>query len=439
MSETRRSASKVPQALDKQAPGNSHTQAGRREHHRRDHEAAEVDEQGIFAEDPTATLARTTAMDTFNYEALKELLADTTRLCISIHMQTRPTAELVQNRAEFKNLLRDAERQLVALGMDLPEATELLVPAWELLENMPFWQSATEGLALFRSPDLFRVYRAIQPPTDMCLVNDRFEIQPLLPLLNGEGRFYVLTLSQDDIRLLRGNRERIEEVPLEGVPRNMADALNEEPERHAFNRNNAFGAGQQFHGHSQAPEDTVDRLNRFFHMVDKGLHRYFKNETAPLVLTGVEYLFPIYRSANTYQHLVEEGIHGNPKQYSAQELHEKAWPIVQPFFLKTQEAAIERYNEAKAMPDLISQSLEEIVSAAAFGRVDTLFTAIGAQTFGTFDAAANEVHQHDTREAGDDDLINFAAMQVLLHSGTVYALPPESMPDGEMIAALYRF
>jgi hypothetical protein len=30
------------------------------------------------------------------------------------------------------------------------------------------------------------------------------------------------------------------------------------------------------------------------------------------VLAGVEYLLPIYREANTYPHLLAEGIHGNP-------------------------------------------------------------------------------------------------------------------------------
>ena len=440
MSESRRSPSKVPQILDKQAPGHSDTRAGRHERRERDREAMVADEQGIFAEAEGDSAAQgSPRVDTFNQEELKTLLADTTRVCVSIHMSTQPAGNIAQNLTEFKNLLRSAEKQLVTLGMDADQARELLVPVQELLEHRAFWQATNEGLAVFRSPELFRAYRVAQPFTDLALVNDHFQIQPLLPLLNGDGRFYVLTLGQNNIRLLRGNRTGLQEVHLENVPGDMNEALNEEPERHAFNRNNAFGAGQQFHGHSQAPEDTADRLYRFFHMVDKGLHPYLKNETAPLVLAGVEYELPIYRKSNTYQHLVEEGIYGTPKQLSAQELHDRAWPLVQPFFLAAQENALTRYGEAKAIDNLTSQSLEEIVSAAAFGRVDTLFTAIGAECYGLFDAEANQVLRHETREAGDEELINFAALQVLLHSGTVYALPPETMPDNATIAALFRF
>ena len=63
----------------------------------------------------------------------------------------------------FKNLARSAERELSELGMDQDEAAELLIPVYELLEHLPFWQGTHEGLAVFRSPDMFRAYRVSQP------------------------------------------------------------------------------------------------------------------------------------------------------------------------------------------------------------------------------------------------------------------------------------
>ena len=44
-------------------------------------------------------------------------------------------------------------------------------------------------------------------------------------------------------------------------------------------------------------------------------------EHAPLVLAGVEFLHPIFREATTYQHLLEQGLTGNPEGKSAQQLH----------------------------------------------------------------------------------------------------------------------
>jgi len=38
------------------------------------------------------------------------------------------------------------------------------------------------------------------------VVSDRFHLKPLLPLLTGDGRFYILALSQNQVRLLQGTR-----------------------------------------------------------------------------------------------------------------------------------------------------------------------------------------------------------------------------------------
>lgn len=48
---------------------------------------------------------------------------------------------------------------------------------------------------------------------------------PLLPLLSGDGRFYILALSQNELRLLQATRYSVSEVDLEGVPESLSTAL----------------------------------------------------------------------------------------------------------------------------------------------------------------------------------------------------------------------
>jgi hypothetical protein len=60
---------------------------------------------------------------------------------------------------------------------------------------------------------------------ELAVVDDRFQVTPLLPLLAGDGHFFVLALSQNQIRLLEGTRDRVEEVDLPGVPLGVRDAL----------------------------------------------------------------------------------------------------------------------------------------------------------------------------------------------------------------------
>ena len=53
---------------------------------------------------------------------------------------------------------------------------------------------------------------------------DRFHLKPLLPLLTGDGRFYVLAVSQNAVRLLQGTRHSIHEIRPELMPKSFADA-----------------------------------------------------------------------------------------------------------------------------------------------------------------------------------------------------------------------
>jgi hypothetical protein len=158
----------------------------------------------------------------------------------------------------------------------------------------------------------------------------------------------------------------------------------------------------------------------------------------PLVLAGVDYLLSLYKEANTYPHLVDKGIEGNPEELSAEELHEHAWAIVHPLFSSAQKEAAARYRQL-AGSEQASSDLKEVVPAAYHGRVDTLFAAVGLQQWGAFDPDTNAVHLHEEAEPGDEDLLDLAAVHTLLNKGTVYAVEPEKVPDEAPLAAVLRY
>jgi hypothetical protein len=168
------------------------------------------------------------------------------------------------------------------------------------------------------------------------------------------------------------------------------------------------------------------------------LQKYLKGKRAPLVLAGVEYLLPIYKEANTYQHLVDEGITGNQENSKPEELKSQAWEIVEPLFLQEQQEAIDHYKELTAT-GLTSTDIKEAVPAAYYGRVDQLFVAVGVQKWGSFDPDNNTIDVHSEAELGDEDLLDSAAIQTILNGGTVYAVEPEKVPDEAPLAAVFRY
>ena len=61
------------------------------------------------------------------------------------------------------------------------------------------------------------------------------------------------------------------------------------------------------------------------------------------------------------------------------------------------------------------------------------------QQWGTFDPSTDEIHLHKKERTGNEDLLEFAAIQTLLNGGTVYVVEPEKMPDTGSLAAVLRY
>jgi len=156
------------------------------------------------------------------------------------------------------------------------------------------------------------------------------------------------------------------------------------------------------------------------------------------VLAGVDYLFPIYREVNTYPYLMEDGIPGNPKGISTEQLHKLALEIVRPYFQKAENDAIAQYRQSSGT-GLTSSNIKEIIRSACDGRVGLLFIATGHKQWGIFDPESKDVQLHQKMETGSEDLLDSSAIRTLLNGGTVFSVPQEKMPDDKPIAAVFRY
>ncbi len=203
--------------------------------------------------------------------------------------------------------------------------------------------------------------------------------------------------------------------------------------------NNSFQHAGTFHGQGSPDRDDIKQdILQYFHQIDSALHSVLRDKHAPLVLVGVEYLFPIYREASTYQHLLDEGINENPEILKPEELHAQVIPIVEPLFSQGEQAAIEHYQEMSGT-DNTSTDPREAIPAAYYGRVEQLLVALGRNQWGSFDPQSNELELHSDAKPGDEDLLDAAAIQTLLNGGTVYAVEPEKVPGSTPLAAVFRY
>jgi hypothetical protein len=90
----------------------------------------------------------------------------------------------------------------------------LLNPAQERLQDDDFWQHQSDGLAFFLAREFAQSFCLAERFEELAVVEHRFHLKPLFPLISGDGVFYVLALSQNQVRLFHGSRCHISEVIL---------------------------------------------------------------------------------------------------------------------------------------------------------------------------------------------------------------------------------
>lgn len=385
-------------------------------------------------------------MDIFTEDDLRDLVTMRSKNCVSMYMPAfRAGSETQQNPIRFKNLVAEAEEMLVARGMRPTEAASFLEPARRFLRNSAFWQYQAEGLACFISPGLVKMYRLPEHFPQKVMVSSRFHIKPMLPLLSGNTRFYLLILDTAGVKFFSGTRFMIDKIESEKIPRSMDETLGFDtmdkntqfssyPASISQSKVNVFGYGRQ------TDKKKINIMN-YFYRVNGAIFELLQNSNDPLVIAGVEYLHPLYRETNTYPNLVETGIEQGCSDMSIEELHQRAWAVVEPLFQTSKIRDTTNYKIlAGEKKSTAADDLRTIVTGAQHGRVATLFVTDGESVvWGRYDDSKQDIEIHPQEQPGDEDLLDRAAINTLLRGGTVYVVNPEEMPGKAPIAALLRY
>lgn len=387
-------------------------------------------------------------MDILTQTEIQKLVEPSAGWCISLYMPThRVGREVQQDPIRLKNLLARVQSQVGAYGLRLPQIKSLLAPAERLLDDAQFWQNQSDGLAVFLSKDNTLIRRLPVRFDELSVIANHFHIKPLLPLLHNHGRFYVLALSKEEIRLFQGDRNALDAVDLGNLPTNMAEVLwMDDPEKHVEFHTSSSSPGRgglrraAFHGHGGKSSAEKTNLARYFRRIDKSLQDLLEERNLPMVLAGVDYLLPIYHEVSTYPGLLVEGLEGNPEMQGSEDLHQAAWELVAPVFKQDRKEAMERFKQLYGQGDgLAATDLSKVVKAALHGQVEVLFVRVEAQRWGQFDPRQGEVVLDDEPSPQNRDLLDLAAVQTYMHAGEVYALPDEGLPEDVDLAAVLRY
>jgi Bacterial archaeo-eukaryotic release factor family 3 len=376
-------------------------------------------------------------MDILNAHDLLRLADQRGGTRISIFLPThRSGPQTERNRIRLKNQLKHAHHALRADSMPTGQIDALLQPGRRLLDLVGLWDQPSDGLAVFLGPDGPHHLRVPLRLPELVTVGDRFVIRPLLPLLSAGGHFYVLALSQDEIRLFHSTQVSLDQVQLDGLPLAVWLTMpRRQPQVHAFLADRGGTRGRAV-VHGGDDYDAKPLILQHFRRVDQALRGLLAGDPAPVVLAGVRYLQAIYHQANTHPQLVPTGIDGSLRDTTPDQLHRRAWALVEPLLRGHESAAATGYRALQGT-GRTSNTPEEVFAAARQGRVETLFLHTGTPEWRTPADGEPLVLRTDTPTPSDQ--LDLAAVATLRHAGAVYAVPAARMPDANPVAATLRY
>ncbi|HVS09938.1 MAG TPA: hypothetical protein VMS76_08675 [Planctomycetota bacterium] len=374
-------------------------------------------------------------------EALRRLAAEHEPPCISIYAPThRNHVGAAQDRIRYKNLVARAERMLEE-SFPAREARRLVAPLQEL-STVDFWNRQLDGLAVFAADGFRADYQLRMSVSEMLVVADSFHLRPLLRYMQSNERYFLLAVSQNHVAFYKGDSTRLSPYTVEGLPKSLLDALGPEVTERFLNfRSNvsAQGTGAHFHGHGAGKQTPEEDLLRYFRLVDAALWKELREEKATLVLAAPMEYHTLYRSVARYPYLAEEAINGNFERAKPDEVHERAWPIVQRQVEARVGEVLRAYGNLEPR-GRATRDLERIAQGALAGRVMELLVAEGTHLWGVLDRTTGAVElRGEQGDTHDDDVIDDIAEAVLLRGGEVLSVDPARMPGGAPVAAVLRW
>jgi hypothetical protein len=358
-------------------------------------------------------------------------------------MPTHPVGrECQQDAVRLKNLVSEAEQQLIERGMRGVEACEMLKAILRLPHDHTSWVKRKQGLAIFRSEKVLINYWLALPLGESVIVGGRFHVKPLLPAIGESPQFYVLAVSRNRVRLLKATWHGVESVHPPRLPTSIKQALNlagadRGEQVHSGMRGDLGKEAGVFHGQGGHRDALKDEIVEYFRVIDDALRPVFRDQPWPLILAGVKYELAIFREVSDYDHIADEMLYGGFDYVEDHSLYEQALPLAQRFSEKHRSQILGKYR-AVADTYLASDDIEEIIPAAHEGRIDLLLVDYRAEKFGRFDANTKCVEFTDQRDPALD-LIELAIAQTLRHGGKVCAATREELPSAGPLRAVLRY
>jgi hypothetical protein len=350
------------------------------------------------------------------------------------------------NRIAFKDLSKDALSQLRTAGLDkhriepIQERFSHLGGAilesiddnkYRYREHDPakqideFWRAQANGLAVLATPESMQTFRLPNRPKPLAEVADRFHLTPLIHAMTSPQHIFVLALSEDAVRLVHAivnlppTRIHVPDLPKD------ADQATRRPD------------GTSYPHAVWGLEDQKVLLQKYLRKVGQAVSRALAEQTTPLVIAAAKPLASLFRPLNTYEHLVDDMIEGNPDHLSDAQLEDAALPILDRLYERELKATLARYDELK--PRRATTDVSYAAHAATAGAIDELVVDLDAVIPGLVSDVDGSVRYATSDNAKTYSVVDEVARRALCTGARVLGSTRERLPNHDALVAILRY
>lgn len=345
------------------------------------------------------------------------------------------------NIIKIKNRLKETKEFLSQNGLSEIQSRQLIDPLETFLESIMLKEERNECLVMFLSANRLDIYSLPTDCEDVTYISNHFMTRGILQLFFQSDDFYLLILSETLIELYYCSRESIQNIKLPFAPQDFKDFLkfkdattevqfgsNSAPKTMGKKRTRYFGYG--------ARKDAREpQLIDFLRAIDHEVERKIGESQSPLILATTSELFGDYEKISKIKNLAREYIEGNFDRQNIKSVHREALKLGEKIYKKKIDLEVDRYRFLKSK-GLTSGDLKKIIDYSKLGKIETLFFQREKLIWG--EDTANAIRIHLDKKTGDNELIELASYNTLLHNGVVLPLIETYLPDENAVSAVIR-
>jgi hypothetical protein len=180
------------------------------------------------------------------------------------------------------------------------------------------------------------------------------------------------------------------------------------------------------------------RFRQYARQVDAALRPVLSGRDIPLILAATGRLASVFRTVNTYPHLVADTIEESPDRLTEAELSQRARPVLDAAYA-LELSTLKQLYETRTGQNRTTTDMADAAHAATFGRIEALMVDIDTVVPGRLDEETGKLTLAKEAGPGSYGVVDEIAARTLAMGGRVLGVRREDIPGGGELAAILRY